>query len=87
VGKGTTAVGSDTPDDLARLRGSMTYRIVPTNDDDTENDWRCSTRSYMYALEHVGTGQQIAAWHWHPHTTFTNPHLHIGSSQLGRPPR
>jgi hypothetical protein len=64
-----------------RLRGSMRYQIVPTAEGE-DLPFRCTTRGYIYAIEHVGSGQEIAAWHWHPNSAYTAPHLHVGSSQL-----
>jgi hypothetical protein len=65
-----------------RLKASMRYRIVPT-EPGSDEPWRVTTRGYLYTLENAQSEDEILAWHWHPTSSHTGPHAHVGSTQLG----
>lgn len=69
----------------SRLSLSITqhYRIVEFVG--PRGPWKVSTTGYLYAL-HDANGHEIIAYHWHPASRVTYPHLHIRTGALvGRP--
>ncbi len=63
---------------MARMR----YLII---EDEREGygPYRITTRAYDYAIQ-TQDKALVIAWHWHPsgNSHVTEPHLHLGSSQL-----
>lgn len=58
------------------------YRVVEAAG--TRGAWRVSTAGYYYALEEYG-GNEIVAYHWHPSSGVSFPHLHLlAGSRIGR---
>jgi hypothetical protein len=62
------------------LRIGMLYEII-RDDDPRRGPWRVSTRAYAYELQTSGR-ELVWSYHWHPQSTVTNPHAHLGHTQL-----
>ncbi len=43
--------------------------------------WKTTTRAYQYHVTKMD-GSEIILFHWHPASTVTQPHLHLGRSTL-----
>jgi hypothetical protein len=63
-----------------RLRIGMLYEIVRT-DEPERQPWRVSTRGYAYEMQ-TESGELVWSYHWHPSSTVSNPHAHLGHTQL-----
>lgn len=62
------------------LRIGMQYEIVRT-EDPGRPPWRVSTRAYAYEMQ-TASGELVWSYHWHPASAVTNPHAHLGHTQL-----
>jgi hypothetical protein len=58
----------------------MLYEIIRT-DDPVRGPWRVSTRAYAYEMQTSGR-ELVWSYHWHPQSTVSNPHAHLGHTQL-----
>ena len=71
----------------ARLRGGfrldarMKYQII-RDDREGYGPYRVTTKAYDYALCRESDGVELFAQHWHPDSTYTAPHMHLGSTLL-----
>lgn len=63
------------------LKLGMRYEVVRTEQMQERGAWRVSTRAYMYELQ-TESGELVWSYHWHPDSTVTVPHVHIGHTQL-----
>jgi hypothetical protein len=63
------------------LSATIEYEIVEWPDRD-RGPWKVSTRKYLH---HVVTDDhtEVILFHWHPDGDVKEPHIHVGSSQLG----
>lgn len=67
--------------DTVRLRAEqrLMLRVVKEYRLSQDSDgWRVRVLGYLYGIEYEG--QELVAYHWHPHgaSRVTAPHLHVG---------
>jgi hypothetical protein len=60
------------------LRIGHRYRLVSD-----EDGWHVSTVAYEYYLLEDG-GNELVAWHWHPESRVTSPHIHAPADPVHR---
>lgn len=53
------------------------FRVVP----DEDLGWHVSTRQYEYYIQD-DEERELIAWHWHPESKITYPHLHVPAGQI-----
>lgn len=58
----------------------MQYEIIPVDEAGSE-PYRVTTRAYTYEIQSA-SGQAVITWHWHPGSKMTEPHAHMGTTQL-----
>jgi hypothetical protein len=58
-------------------------RITETTD--VLGPWRLTTSAYYYAFS-TTAGEELLAFHWHPHVGPTHPHLHVAAAAKGALP-
>jgi hypothetical protein len=63
--------GAPPSDNFVQLSIGHQFKVV--HDDD---GWHVSTAQYAYDLLD-SDGKQLIAWHWHPGTGMSIPHLHL----------
>ncbi|WP_127501656.1 hypothetical protein [Actinoplanes solisilvae] len=62
---------------------AIQYEIVHLPTDRDRGPYKVSTRGYMHSVQTLDEAEVIA-FHWHPggKSHFTDPHMHLGSTQL-----
>ena len=58
------------------LRVLQSYRVVEAADE--RGPFKVQVTGYSYALHDAGSQQEILAYHWHPRSEVTWPHLYLG---------
>jgi hypothetical protein len=53
------------------------FRVVP----DEDSGWHVSTSQYEYYIQDDDE-RELIAWHWHPESTITYPHLHVPAGPI-----
>jgi len=63
---------------VLQLRIRQQFRLVQEG----RSHWRVSTVAYDYRLDD-DAGRESVAWHWHPGSRITHPHVHVAGLAIG----
>lgn len=65
------------------LRAAEELAVAESQARPSRERWAFALMGYKYAIVAAGDAEEeIIAWHWHPWTAASFPHVHIGGNEL-----